>query len=180
MKLDRFPNELHRFATAFTHGDAPGKVGHVRAKRRFSLLDNDYVFHCFTLMTSSTLPASRYFRACRQVRRLHGSACPSATIAPEMALTPKQRQYLKGLAPSLEPVVRVGQKGLSDAVVSEMKKSLAAHELIKVRIDAEDATLRKELAEKLAAATDAQLAATIGKTAIIYRPRDEKPRIKLP
>ncbi|HWS73174.1 MAG TPA: ribosome assembly RNA-binding protein YhbY [Thermoanaerobaculia bacterium] len=97
-----------------------------------------------------------------------------------MALTAKQRQYLKGLAHPLEPVVRVGQKGLSDAVVSETKKSLVAHELIKVRIDAEDSALRKELAEKLAAAADAQLAATIGKTAILYRARDEKPKIKLP
>jgi RNA-binding protein len=97
-----------------------------------------------------------------------------------MALTAKQRQYLKGLAHPLEPVVRIGQKGLSDAVVSETKKSLVAHELIKVRIDAEDSSLRKELAEKLAVAADAQLAATIGKTAILYRARDEKPSIKLP
>lgn len=97
-----------------------------------------------------------------------------------MALTAKQRQYLKGLAHPLEPVVRIGQKGLSDAVISETKKSIASHELIKVRIDAEDSALRKELAEKLAAAADAQVAATIGKTAILYRPRDEKPSIKLP
>jgi RNA-binding protein len=97
-----------------------------------------------------------------------------------MALTAKQRQYLKGLAHPLEPVVRIGQKGLSDAVISEAQKSLVAHELIKVRIDAGDSKLRVELATKLAAATDAQVAATIGKTALLYRPRDEKPSIKLP
>ena len=97
-----------------------------------------------------------------------------------MALTAKQRQYLKGLAHPLEPVVRIGQKGLSDSVIAETKKSLASHELIKVRIDAEDSTLRKELAEKLASAAEAQLAATIGKTAILYRARAEKPTIKLP
>lgn len=97
-----------------------------------------------------------------------------------MALTAKQRQYLKGLAHPLEPVVRIGQKGLSDAVVNETKKSLAAHELIKVRIDGEEPAARKELAEKLAAACDAAVASTIGKTAILYRARDEKPSIKLP
>lgn len=97
-----------------------------------------------------------------------------------MALTAKQRQYLKGLAHPLEPVVRIGQKGLSDAVVNETKKSLAAHELIKVRIEAGDAASRKELAEKLAAAAEAEVASTIGKTAILYRARDEKPGIKLP
>jgi RNA-binding protein len=97
-----------------------------------------------------------------------------------MALTAKQRQYLKGLAHPLEPVVRIGQKGLSDAVIAETKKSLASHELIKVRIDATDSALRNDLAEKLATATDAQVAATIGKTALLYRRRDEKPAIKLP
>jgi len=97
-----------------------------------------------------------------------------------MALTTKQRQYLKGLAHSFEPIVRVGQKGLSDAVVNETKKSLAAHELIKVRIEGDGAVVRRELAEKLAEASGAEVAATIGKTAILYRPRDEKPAIKLP
>jgi len=36
------------------------------------------------------------------------------------------------------------------------------------------------MAEKLAAAAGAQVAATIGKTAILYRAREEKPKIKLP
>ena len=95
-------------------------------------------------------------------------------------LTPKQRQYLKGLAHPLSPVVRVGKGGVSDSVVEETKKSLASHELIKVRIDTDDGVARRELAEKLASAADAHLAGTIGKTAILYRERDEKPEIKLP
>src|SRR5258705_8128139 len=97
-----------------------------------------------------------------------------------MALTSKQRQYLKGLAHPLEPVVRVGQRGVTPAVVEETKKSLLAHELVKVRIDADDAAARRALADTLAEASAAEVAATIGKLAILYRPRDEKPRIKLP
>ena len=97
-----------------------------------------------------------------------------------MVLTAKQRQFLKGLAHALEPVVRVGKGGVSEAVITETKKSLAAHELIKVRIDADDSATRKDLAEKLAAATDSGLAATLGKVAILYRAREEKPKIKLP
>ncbi len=97
-----------------------------------------------------------------------------------MPLTPKQRQFLKGLAHSREPVIRVGRAGVSDAVVAETKKSLAAHELIKVRIDGDESALRKALAEALATASDAEIAAIIGKTAILFRPRDEKPTIKLP
>jgi len=95
-------------------------------------------------------------------------------------LTPKQRQFLKGLAHPLAPVVRVGKGGTSDAVVAETKASLAAHELIKVRIEADGSASRREIAERLAEATDASVAAVIGKTAILYRARDEKPTIKLP
>ncbi|HUP46294.1 MAG TPA: ribosome assembly RNA-binding protein YhbY [Thermoanaerobaculia bacterium] len=95
-------------------------------------------------------------------------------------LTPKQRQFLKGLAHPLAPVVRVGKGGVSAAVVGETKKSLAAHELIKVRLDAGGAAERESLAASLAAAADASVAGIVGKVAILYRPRDEKPAIKLP
>jgi RNA-binding protein len=97
-----------------------------------------------------------------------------------MALTSKQRQFLKGLAHPLAPVVRIGRGGVSTSVVEETKRSLTTHELIKVRIDADDSTERRTLAEELARACDAALAASIGKQAILYRARDEKPEIKLP
>jgi RNA-binding protein len=97
-----------------------------------------------------------------------------------MALTAKQRQYLRGLAHALEPVVRVGKGGVSPAVVAETKKTLASHELIKVRVDSDDSDTRKQLADALAAETDAQIAGVIGKTAILYRARDEEPEIELP
>ena len=98
----------------------------------------------------------------------------------DIVLTPKQRQFLKGLAHPLAPVVRVGKGGVSAAVVEETKKSLAAHELIKVRIDADESAEREGLASSLAAAAGASVAGTVGKIAILYRPRDEKPTIKLP
>lgn len=72
-----------------------------------------------------------------------------------MALTPRQRQFLKGLAHPLAPVVRVGKGRLTTAVVEETKRSLEAHELIKVRIDGDDAAERRALAERLASESDA-------------------------
>jgi len=96
-----------------------------------------------------------------------------------MALTPKQRQVLKGLAHALSPVVRVGKGGVRESVIAETKKSLAAHELIKVRIDVDDGDERRALAAKLADAADSEVAGSVGKIAILYRPRDEKPTIKL-
>lgn len=97
-----------------------------------------------------------------------------------MALTGKQRQYLKGLAHLLSPIVRVGGKGVTETVIAETKKSLESHELIKVRIDTDDSEERRAAAEQLAQATGADIAGTIGKIAILYRERDEEPEIKLP
>lgn len=97
-----------------------------------------------------------------------------------LMLTPKQRQFLKALAHPLAPVVRVGRNGVTPAVVNETKKSLLAHELIKVRFDSDDAEERKSQAELLAAETDAHVAGRVGKIAIVYRRREEKPKIKLP
>ncbi|GAC1394909.1 MAG: ribosome assembly RNA-binding protein YhbY [Thermoanaerobaculia bacterium] len=97
-----------------------------------------------------------------------------------MTLTAKQRQFLRGLAHPLAPIVRVGKGGVSEAVVAETRKSIEAHELIKIRIDGGDSALRQELAEKLAAAVDGEIAGLIGKTAILYRARTEKPKITLP
>ena len=96
------------------------------------------------------------------------------------ALTPKQRQYLKGLAHPLSPIVRVGKAGATASVIDETRKSLEAHELIKVRIDVDDGAERRAIAGRLAEETDAHLAGTIGKIAILYREREEKPAIRLP
>lgn len=96
------------------------------------------------------------------------------------ALTGKQKQFLKGLAHPLSPVVRVGKGGVTESVIAETKKSLHSHELIKVRIDVEDSKERRATAEQLAQAADAHIAGAIGKIAILYRERDEEPEIKLP
>ena len=97
-----------------------------------------------------------------------------------MALTSKQRQYLKGLAHALEPIVRVGRGGVSPSVIEETKRSLAAHELIKVRIENDDSAQRRALGEELARACDSEVAGSIGKLAILYRAKDEDPEIELP
>lgn len=76
--------------------------------------------------------------------------------------------------------MRVGKGGLTNALVEETRKSLLAHELIKIRIDVDDADARKELATKLGVATDAHVAGVVGKVAMLYRARDEKPKIQLP
>lgn len=94
-------------------------------------------------------------------------------------LTTKQRKYLRALAHHLDPVVRIGQHGLTTGVAAETLRALASHELIKVRIDAAGSE-RKQLAGELAGSTQSEIVGLVGKIAMLYRGRDEDPTIELP
>lgn len=94
-------------------------------------------------------------------------------------LTTKQRKYLRALAHHLDPVVRIGQHGLTTGVAAEAGRALASHELIKVKVDAEG-NARKQLAEELAETTQSELVGLVGKIVMLYRRRDDDPTIELP
>ena len=82
------------------------------------------------------------------------------------------------MAHALEPVVHVGQAGISDGVVRAVEQALLDHELIKVRLH--EPADKKGEAEALAAAADAALCGLVGHTIILYRPHPDKPQIQLP
>ena len=88
-------------------------------------------------------------------------------------LTPRERTALKGRAHALEPIVQVGQAGLTDAVVAETDRALAAHELIKVRVGGADRSERTDMIEQLCARTDAAAVQSVGKIVVLWRPREE-------
>lgn len=97
------------------------------------------------------------------------------------ALTPRQRQYLKGLAHPLAPVVQVGTAGVTDAVVAAIDEALERHELIKVKLGKGHGGERAPTAADLAARCDAALCQVIGRVVVLYRPRvHAAPTIKLP
>ena len=50
-------------------------------------------------------------------------------------ITSKQRKVLEKAAHSLEPVVIVGQNGVTDSLTEKVAQSLEAHELIKVKFN---------------------------------------------
>lgn len=95
-------------------------------------------------------------------------------------LTGKQRKYLRGLAHNLDPVVMVGQRGVTGSVVRQVDLALTDHELIKVKVGGECPVDREEAAGILAMQTECEVAGTIGRIVILYRPRREKPTIELP
>jgi RNA-binding protein len=97
-----------------------------------------------------------------------------------MALTSKQRAHLKALAHDKKPVVLLGQKGITDSVVKEIHAALLAHELIKVRLTAEEKLELDEEAAQLEEKTGAALISRLGKVATLYKRHPDEPRIALP
>ncbi|KFN50308.1 ribosome assembly RNA-binding protein YhbY [Arenimonas composti] len=97
-----------------------------------------------------------------------------------VALSNAQKRYLRGLAHDLKPVILVGAKGVTDNIVAETGLALEHHELIKVRIAADDRELRDEWIGELAARAQAHLVGRIGHVAILYRRSSERPLIVLP
>jgi RNA-binding protein len=95
-------------------------------------------------------------------------------------LTGKQRRHLRALGQQLSATLHVGQDGVSEAVVRQADVQLEAHELIKVRVGDNAPEDRHATAESLARRTRAQLAQVIGRTALLYRQRQEEPTIVLP
>jgi RNA-binding protein len=102
---------------------------------------------------------------------------PAAGRKPHMAeieLTPKHRQQLKGAAHRLDPVVLLGERGLTDAVVREIDRALTAHELIKVRAPGTDRAAREDMFREVAARLGAARVQMIGKLLVLFRPRPDK------
>ena len=80
---------------------------------------------------------------------------------------------LKARAHHLNPVVMVGQKGLTESVIAETDTALRAHKLIKIRVLGDDRAEREAIGNALCAATDTQLVQHIGKLLVLYRERTE-------
>ncbi len=97
-----------------------------------------------------------------------------------MELNEKQKKYLRGLAHKLEPKARSGNPGLTQNLIKEVEAQLLAHELIKVKVAAEDREERDRLIERMCAATKASLVQRIGNMAVLYKKNTKKPKIELP
>ncbi|MET0660181.1 MAG: YhbY family RNA-binding protein [Steroidobacteraceae bacterium] len=97
-----------------------------------------------------------------------------------MSLSEKQRKYLRGLAHGRDPIVMIGQSGLSEAVTRELDTALTVHELVKVRARLGDRDERDSVLDELAAQTSSELVQRIGNVGVFFRQRPEKSRIVLP
>lgn len=90
-----------------------------------------------------------------------------------MTLSAGDKKHLRQLGHSLNPVVTVAGKGLSESVLAEVDRALTDHELIKVKLAVGDRILKQQLIDELCQRSDAQLVQTIGHMALIYRKADK-------
>ncbi|MCW9709558.1 ribosome assembly RNA-binding protein YhbY [Avibacterium sp. 21-586] len=90
-----------------------------------------------------------------------------------MQLSTKQKQYLKGLAHHLNPVVMLGGNGLTEGVIAEIDHSLNHHELIKVKIAGADRETKQLIIDAIVRETQATTVQTIGHILVLYRPSED-------
>ncbi len=96
-----------------------------------------------------------------------------------MVLTKAQIKYLRSLAHSLKPVVRVGQNGLTENIIEETKNALEYHELIKMKITVGDRQARDEVLATICEETRSECVQKIGNVAVLFRRNAQKPVISL-
>jgi RNA-binding protein len=97
-----------------------------------------------------------------------------------MSLTQNQKKHLRKLGHALQPVVLIGQQGLTDAVVRETSLALEAHELLKVRARVGERELRGEILSTLAERTGSDLVQTIGNVGLFYKKNNKLTKILIP
>lgn len=88
-------------------------------------------------------------------------------------LSPIERKKLKARAHALDPIIHLGGKGLTEAIIAEIDRALTAHELIKVRAASLERDAREAALAEICARLDAQPVQHIGKVFVLYRERPE-------
>ena len=97
-----------------------------------------------------------------------------------IVLTPAQNRFLRGMAHDLKALLQIGGKGVTPAFMAELDEVLERHELIKVKVAAEDREAREAMVAELIETSGSVLVQRIGHVAVLYRPAKEKRQIILP
>jgi RNA-binding protein len=92
----------------------------------------------------------------------------------QIQLTIAERKAHRAEAHHLDPVVMIGNDGLSAAVRKEIDAALNAHGLIKVRVLGDDRAQREAMYQSLAEDLGAAPIQHIGKLLVLWRPKPPK------
>lgn len=97
-----------------------------------------------------------------------------------MALSEKQKKHLRRLAHPLNPIVMLGNAGLTEGVVNELERALHDHELVKVAARVGDREARDAALASLATRTTSEIVQRIGNVGVFYRRSKSLPKIVIP
>ena len=86
-----------------------------------------------------------------------------------MPLTTKNKRRFRQIAHHLQPIVLVGDKGITENLQAEVTRALFDHELVKVKINLDDRDARAEVAAELIELCGATKVQTIGKIVVMYK-----------
>jgi RNA-binding protein len=95
-------------------------------------------------------------------------------------LTQKQKRFLRSLAHPLHPLLQIGNRGITGALIDEADHALVHHELVKIRLQAGERDARQSAAEVIAERTNAEVVQLLGRVLTLYRTNPELPTIELP
>ncbi|HUL10974.1 MAG TPA: ribosome assembly RNA-binding protein YhbY [Methylococcaceae bacterium] len=90
-------------------------------------------------------------------------------------MKPDQRKMLRAKAHALKPVVITGQAGITPAVMNEINQALDHHELIKVRINANDREQRRQMTAQICDDASAELIQSVGHIITLFRKNPNRP-----
>lgn len=93
-------------------------------------------------------------------------------------MTPAERKDKRGQAHHLDPVVLIGNDGLTAAVANEVDVALHSHGLIKVRVFSDDRVQREAMLAQLADQLSAAPIQHIGKLLVLWRPIPAKLKVE--
>jgi RNA-binding protein len=88
----------------------------------------------------------------------------------------KLRRALRGHGHHLSPIVQIGKGGASHAVLGQVTQTLADHELVKVRVDADSPEDRFAVADALGALPGVNVVQIVGHSILIYKRHPKEPR----
>lgn len=86
-----------------------------------------------------------------------------------MTLSNALKKQYRAIGHNLHPIISIAQKGLSENIRLEIARALTDHELIKIKLIAEDRDAKKELINTICEEFQAECVQSIGHTALLYR-----------
>ncbi len=94
-------------------------------------------------------------------------------------LNSKQRAILKSEAAKMDAIFQIGKGGVGEAAIKSIGDALEARELVKISVlDNSDSDAR-EAAEEIAAKTDSEVVAVIGRKIILFKVSTKKEKRKI-